>query len=199
MATPSDDSGDEVFFTDGTTSGGESHPELPDGRQRRVSVPEMVRRAEQGRKTSKRNAPDRGSKSPRDTVPPAAKRSLTGSAEPSRPARQQLTVPAAAGQGAGVELSASSLAAIRELVKELVNGGIAPVVKLFEATSEKLEKRIELLESAAMDQQAENRRVREQLSHQTRINAQLRAQLESMDLNTRLALLIFTCDDFGRR
>ena len=172
----SDDSADESAFTDCPGSGTELRAGPTAARRRQVSVPEMVRRAES--RKSKRPAPDRGSKSPRDPALPAAKRPL---AEPPGPA--------------GVELSAGALAAIRQLVTD----GVAAAMGAFEAKFEQMEKRLSVLESEAMDREIEVRQLSEQLERQAQLNAELQAQVESIDLNRRLASLIFTCDDFGRR
>ena len=171
----SDDSADETPFTD--CSGSETQKASSTGRRRQASVPEMVKRAAESRK-AKRSAPDRGSKSPRDPALPAAKRPLAGPAEP-----------------AGVELSASALASIRQLL----DASIASVISAFDAKFERMEHRLTVLESEVMDKDIEIRRLGEQLSQQVEINSDLHAQVESMDLNRRLSSLIFTCDDFGQR
>ena len=173
----SEGSGDESAFTDCVTSGAESRVDTPAGRRRQVSVPEMIRRAES--RQSKRPAPDRGSKSPRDPAVPAAKRPP---AEPAEPL-------------GGVELSASALAAIRQML----NTGIASVISAFEAKFESMERRLSILESEVMDKDNEIQRLGNQLAHQIQVSESLQAQVESMDINRRLASLIFTCDDFGRR
>ncbi|KAF0311275.1 hypothetical protein FJT64_017878 [Amphibalanus amphitrite] len=119
---------------------------------------------------------------------PAAKRPLASPAEPT----EQLSGEAAP---AGVELSAGALAAIQRLV----NAGIASVIGVFETKFDKMSKRIELLESEAMDREVEMQHTREKLAQQIQVNSELQAQVESIDLNRRLASLIFTCEGFGRR
>ena len=173
----SEESGDESAFTDCVTSGAEPRVDTPAGRRRQVSVPEMIRRAES--RQSKRPAPDRGSKSPRDPALPAAKRPPAEPAEPP----------------GGVELSAGALAAIRQML----NSGIASVISAFEAKFESMGRRLSILESEVMDKDNEIQRLGYQLAHQIQVNESLQAQVESMDVNRRLASLIFTCDDFGRR
>ena len=175
----SEGSGDEAAFTDCVGSGSELRAETPASRRRQISVTEMVRRAES--RKSKRPAPDRSSKSPRDPPLPAAKRAL---AEPAQPAE----TPA-------VELSAGALAAIRQLV----DNGISSVIRAFENKVETIERRLSVLESEAMDRDHAVRQLEEQLATQTRLNADLQAQVESIDLNRRLSSLILTCDEFGQR
>ena len=170
----SDGSADEAVFTDCAASGAELS-DTPGPRRRRVSVTEMVRRAET---RQKRPAPDRGSKSPCDRVLPAAKRPLGEPAE-----------------STGVELSAGALAAIRQTV----DAGIASMIGAFEAKFEKMEKRLSLLESEMMDKDIKLRDLGEKLTRQMEDNAELRTQIENMDLNRRLSSLILTCDDFGPR
>ncbi|KAF0306437.1 hypothetical protein FJT64_002467 [Amphibalanus amphitrite] len=172
----SDESGGESPFTDCAASGAELRVDTPIGRQRRLSVPEMVRRAEN--RKSKRPAPDRGSKSPHDPALPAAKRPL---AEPDEPP--------------GVELSAGALAAI----SKLLDVRTAAVINAFEAKFERMERRLSVLESESMDKEIEIQRLGDELAHQIRINTDLQAQVESIDLNRRLASLILTCVDFGKR
>ena len=173
----SDDSADETNFTDCAASGNE-FLDTPDRRRRRVSVSEMVRRAET---RQKRSAPDRGSKSPCDPALPAAKRAPAG--------------PAGTAESPGVELSAGALAAIRQVV----DAGIGSAIAVFEAKFEKVEKRLSLLEAELMDKDSEIRNLGQQLTHQLQVNAELQAQVESIDLNRRLSSLILTCDDFGTR
>ena len=139
----------------------------------------MVRRAET--RKQKRSAPDRSSKSPRDPAPPAAKRPLTGPAEPAGPP--------------GVELSAGALAAIQQLVEN----GQSAVISAFELKFERMERRLNVLESELMDRELEVQKINEQLRLQTQANVELRAQVESIDLNRRLSSLILTCDDFAQR
>ena len=178
---PSDESADEATFTDCVASGTElqSESDTPAGRRRQLSVSEMVRRAET--RKQKRSAPDRSSKSPRDHAPPAAKRPLTGPAEPAGPP--------------GVELSAGALAAIQQLVEN----GQSAVISAFELKFERMERRLNVLESELMDKELEVQKINEQLMLQTQANAELRAQVESIDLNRRLSSLILTCDDFAQR
>ena len=180
MAT--DESGDEVIFTDCATSGG-SGSELqretgaPLSRsQRQISVSESFRRGESRR--YKRSVPDRGSKSPCDSALPAAKRPV---AEPGGPS--------------GVELSAGALEAIRRMV----DGGIAAVISTFEKKFESMERRINVLETEVFDREQELQNLSGQLAQQVDINARLRAQVESIDLNRRLSSLILTCEDFSSR
>ena len=94
-----------------------------------------------------------------------------------------------------LELSAGALSAI----KQLLNTGIASIINVFEAKFDTMEKRIELLESDVMDPEIEMQRIRESLTHQIQLNSGLQAQVESIDLNRRLAPLIFTCEDFSPR
>ena len=170
----SDGSADEATFTDCAASGAELS-DTPGPRRRRVSVTEMVRRAET---RQKRPAPDRGSKSPCDQTLPAAKRPLGGPAE-----------------SPVVELSAGALTAIRQTV----DSGIASIISAFEAKFGKMEKRLSLLESEMMDKDVELRNLGEQLTRQMQDNAELQAQIENIDLNRRLSSLILTCGDFGPR
>ena len=185
----SDESADESAFIDCVASGSEIVVETPAGRRRRVSVTEMVRRAET--RSTKRPAPDRGSRSPHDPALPAAKRPLAGPTEPGG-VEPSAGAPAAPG---GVELSAGALSSIRRLVDD----GIASVISAFDARFERLERRLSVLESEAMDRDIQVRSLTEQLARQTQLNADLQAQVESIDLNRRLSSLILTCDDFGRR
>ena len=176
---PSDESGDETPFTDCVASGSELPTDTPAGRPRRMSVPAMFRRAET--RKVKRPAPDRSSKSPRDPALPAAKRPLAEPAEsPGPPA---------------VELSAGALAAIRQLL----DNGIAAVINTFENKFERIEKRLSVLESESMEKDVQIQQLGEQLARQTKINSDLQAQVDGIDINRRLSTLIFTCDDFGKR
>ena len=175
----SEESGDEASFTDCVASGSETRADASTGRQRRETVPEMFRRA--GSRRAKRSAPDRGSRSPRDTAVPAAKRPPTGPAEPA-------ALPA-------VELSAGALASIQQLV----NSGIAAVISTFEKKFEQIERRLSILEADSMDKEMQIKHLGEQLARQVKINNDLQAQVEGIDVNRRLASLIFTCDDFGQR
>ena len=178
----SDESGDESAFTDCAASGPEMRTDTPAGRQRRLSVTEMIRRAES--RKSKRPAPDRGSKSPHDQSLPAAKRPL---AEPA----ERAGTPGSP----GVELSAGALSAIQRLL----SNGIASIASTLEVKCEKIDKRLDLLESEAMDRDAEMRRLNEKLACQSRINAELLERIEGIDLNRRLASLILTSDEFSHR
>ena len=172
----SDASGDEAAFTDCVASGSELPADTPISRRKQLSVPEMVRRAEN--RKPKRPAPDRSSKSPRDPALPAAKRPLAEPAEPP-----------------GVELSAGALAAI----SQMLDVRTASIINAFEAKFERIERRLDVLESEAVSRELEIQRLGTRLADQIQVNNDLRAQVESMDINRRLASLIFTCDDFGQR
>ena len=174
----SDTSADESAFTDCAT---QSSQHLSSDPERRATVPEIFRRVE-GRKP-KRPAPDRSSRSPRDSTQPAAKRPPpAGPGEPAEP-------PA-------MGLSAGALAAIRRLLDE----GIAAFINAFEVKfEEKMERRLNIIESEAMDKDLEIKRLNEQLENQIKTNEQLEMQVESIDLNRRLSSLLLTCDDFDRK
>ena len=182
----SDESADDAVFTDCAASGSESRPPTPASRRRQISVPEMVRLAES--RKAKRPAPDRSSRSPRDPAPPAAKRLPAGSAGPAEGAPR-------GAQPAGVELSVGALAEIRCLL----DASVSSVIKAFEIKFEQMEKRLNYLESELTDKDTKIQHLGELLSQQIQINTDLQAQVESIDLNRRLASLIFTCDDFGAR
>ena len=62
-----------------------------------------------------------------------------------------------------------------------------------------MERRITVLETEVMDRELALQNLSGQLTHQMGINAQLRAQVESVDLNRRLSSLILTCEDFSNR
>ena len=147
-------------------------------RKVQVSVPEMTRRIVS--RKAKRQVSDRSSRSPQDAGQPAAKR--------------QVPSPAAAAPE-GVELSTTALAAIQGLI----NSGIASAVAAFERKYELLERRLNVLESEAMDRDYKIGRLSQQLEDQIRINGDLRDQVESIDANRRLSSLIITCADFGKR
>ena len=82
-----------------------------------------------------------------------------------------------------MELSAGALAAISQLLD----------VNAFEAKLERFERLLDVLESEAMDRELEIQRLGARLADQIRVNSDLRPQMESMDVNRRLASLIFTC------
>lgn len=175
----SDDSGEESTFTDCAASGVEQQDEMgaPLARSsRQISVAESFQRGEKRR--YKRPAPDRSSKSPRDPASPAAKRPV---ADPGGPA--------------GVELSPGALEAIRRMV----DSGIAAVISAFEKKFESMERRINVLETEVMDRDLALQNLSGQLAHQVDINARLRAQVESIDLNRRLSSLILTSEEFSNR
>ena len=176
----SDTSADDPVFTDCLTPVTQSA--LATRRQRQMSVPEMVKRAEN--RQPKRAAPDRSSRSPRDSAQPAAKRLLPGPAEPAESAEPP-----------AVALSTSALAAIRQLIDQ----GMATVIKAFETKFEQMEKRIDILEAENIEKDNELKRLGKHLEYQVKANTQLQAQVESIDQNRRLSSLILTCDDFGRR
>ena len=182
----SDTSADEPNFTDCETLG---TPTTQSHRERRLSVSEMVQRAEN--RKPKRSAPDRGSKSPRDPVQPAAKRSQAGQPAPAGPPAAE--PPAAEPPAMG--LSTGALAEIRRML----DSGIAAVISAFERKFDQMERRIQILESEAMEKDLEIRRLGEHLARQISVNGELRTQIESIDLNRRLSSLIPTCDDFGHR
>ena len=140
-----------------------------------MSVPELVRRAENRPASAKRPAPDRGSRSPLEPAPPAAKRPVA--------------------ESPAVELSASALTAIRQML----DSSIAVVIKAFEAKFDGMEKRLQQLEGEAMDKDMQIDRLGKQLSEQLKVSEDLQARVEAIDLNRRLSSLILTCDEFGRR
>ena len=80
-----------------------------------------------------------------------------------------------------------------------MNSGIASVLSAFEAKFERMQKRLEVLESDVMDRENQVQGLADQLARQIQINSDLQAQVEGMDMNRRLSSLIFTCDEFGRR
>ena len=109
---------------------------------------EMLQRA--GTRKQKRQAPGRGSRSPPDSAPPAAKRAAAAA-------------PAGAGTTpAAVELSAAALTAIQRLI----DAGNAKVISAFEAKVDILERRVSILEGDCMDKEAEILRLNQRLQHQ---------------------------------
>lgn len=178
MAT--DSSGEDTAFADCASSGVDAS--VKGGRRRQFSVPEMLQRA--GTRKAKRQAPGRGSRSPPDAAPPAAKRSAaTGTAE--RPATTA-PVPAA------VELSAGALASIQLLI----DAGNARVISAIDAKIDILERRVSILEGECMDKDEEIRRLHDQLEQQGRVVEDLQQRVEGIDTNRRLSSLILACDDF---
>ena len=178
MAT--DSSGEDTAYADCTSSGVDTG--VKGGRRRQFSVPEMLQRA--GTRKAKRQAPGRGSRSPPDAAPPAAKRAAaTGTAEP--PA-------AAAPVPAAVELSAGALASIQLLI----DAGNARVISAIDAKIDILERRVSILEGECMDKDEEIRKLHDRLEQQGRAFEDLQLRVESMDANRRLSSLILACDDF---
>lgn len=174
MATDSD-SAEDTPFTDCATS--ETDGGHGGRRKRQISVNEMVRRAED--RKAKRLAHSRGTPSPGkagNAAPPGAARPA---AEPARE----------------VELNATSLAAIQQLIV----ASVAKVMESFEKKFEHLENRISILESEGMDKELQVKKLSEQLETQMRINSELHKQVESIDANCRLSSLILTCSEFEMR
>ena len=181
MAT--DSSGEESAFADCASSGVDRGGK--GGRRRQCSVPEMLQRA--GSRKSKRQAPGRGSRSPPDAVPPAAKRVAAPSVAEPPPAAAAAPAPAA------VELSPGALASIQLLI----DAGNARIISAIDAKIDILERRVSILEGESMDKGEEIRRLHYQLEQQGRALEELQLRVEGIDSNRRLSSLILTCEDFA--
>ena len=144
----------------------------------------MLKRA--GARKSKRAAPGRGSKSPPDSAPPAAKRAAAAG-RPASPA-----VPPTGTTLAAVELSAGALAAIQQLI----DSASARVISVFDQKFEVLERRVSILEGECFDKDEEIRHLKNRLERQDRAIEDLQQCVEGIDANRRLSSLILTCDDF---
>lgn len=158
------ESGDTAQFAECLSPGGFGRSA---GRGR---IPEIFHRAAIAGSSKKRSAPSRGSKSPKDSDAPAAKRST-----------------------AAMELSPAALTAI----KRLIDSSEARVIAAFDAKLERLDGRLSTLEAQVLDREDEIQQLKVQMGKQHQAMEELQERVEGMDMNRRSSNLILTCDDFA--
>ena len=182
MVTDSSGEDTESAFTDCVASSGADR-RTTSGLTRQVSVHKMLKRA--GSRKSKRQL-GRGSRSPPDTAPPAAKRAAAPRGTEPRGDR-------AAAAPAAVELSAAALASIQQLIR----AEVASVMSAFHTRIDSLDRRVAILEADSMDKDEEIRRLSQKVERQERAMEDMQQRVKGIDANRRLSSLILSCEEFG--
>ena len=86
-----------------------------------------------------------------------------------------------------------------EALERLIEAGNGRVIAAIEARFAQFERRLDILETESFEKDLTIQRLQGEMTTLSKVNMEMKEQLEGIDMNRRLSSLILTCDDFRNR